>query len=243
MFNITVFSACFASLLVSLSSLSLGLFQPKHQEFTEITLDWNHLGQWGLKKYGYKAPGMAGILEMSTTVEEDSVLIHDQYIVDCRGERVEIDLRIRSQKDNFLTPLEATITIQMEPETWCDLGKGSATVTFGDFETTARDAHRTTLPPKTILESAMRRLVTVLPRIEGRAMRVSKWGSLFSGTFDGEFWLECLGQEEATGFTLFRLSQQVGAESTVRCDFWIDENSVLRKVVLDGSKTMELMGR
>ena len=150
-----------------------------------------------------------------------------------------MDLTYRCKKDNFLSP------VRIESKEKGDDEFGTFVVTIDGEKATVRSEGRERemeLPTNVVTWSAFFRLVTLLPREKGSRVSFDHWLESEELNLKKEFVVECLGwdtvqsgQEEVT-CTKFRLTG--GGNHPAYC--WVDDDGVLRQVLIDERKLMRL---
>lgn len=211
-----------------------------------LDLDLGRLQTWGTKSYTYEAtrPGSnervrGGRLVLKTEVGPDSIILDDTFALTYRGKELSLHLKHQCRKDSFLSPvrIESKGKGDNEFKTYvATIEGGKATIRF---ENGVREME---LPEGTVSSWAFFRLVTLLPRQEGS--RVSYPYALESEEFHlkENYLVECLGRDtvpagkERITCTKF----QLGHGGIHPAYYWVDDDGVLRQVLIDERKLIRL---
>jgi hypothetical protein len=213
-----------------------------------LDLDLNRLKTWGTKTYTYEAsrPGSTGKTNMGrvvlkTEVADDAILLTDHMEIEFRGEKLTLDLAHRCRKDNFLSP------VRIESKGEGDDEFGTFVATIDEEGATIRSDGRERkmeLPENVVTFSAFFRLVTLLPRQEGTRISFPYWLESGELNLKKDFMVKCMGPDivqwgpEGVTCTKFRLTGN-GIQPAF---YWVDDNGVLRQVLIDERKLIRLQG-
>jgi hypothetical protein len=211
-----------------------------------LDLDLSRLKTWGTRVYTYEATRPdnnekvgGGRVVLKTNVGPDSISLDDTFALIYRGKELSLHLTHLCRKDNFLSPVRIVSKGKGDDE----LGTFIATIEGGKatirFVNGVREME---LPEGTVSSWALFRLVTLLPRQEGS--RISYPYSLESEELNlkEHYLVECMGRdtvqsgEEEVTCTKFRLTG--GGNSPAY--YWVDDDDVLRQVLIDERKLIRL---
>ncbi|MDY0167623.1 MAG: hypothetical protein RBS80_13835 [Thermoguttaceae bacterium] len=211
-----------------------------------LDLDLGRLKDWGTKTYTYEAsrPGSSektimGRFVLKTEVADDAVILDDRIEIETRGEKLTLHLTHRCKKDNFLSP------VLIESKGEGDDEFGTFVVTIDEERAAVRSDSRERkmkLPKNVVTFSAFFRLVTLLPRREGRRISFPHWLESEELNLKKDFVVECMGPDivqsgsEKITCTKFRLTGS-GIRPTF---YWVSNDGVLRQVLIDERKLIRL---
>jgi len=174
-----------------------------------------------------------GTVQLVTEIEQDFVRFRDVRSFICEGESIQMTMESVHRNDPTLTLVELSGSIEMEPERWCDLGKGSTRFPVLGTDEEA-PAHGFTLEPGVLTGMVLFRLVTLLPKEAGRAWLIPSLVTF--GSMEGTgYLLTCLGTESAiiegdqTELTWYRLVRQDDVKVSDNLEFWVDEQGHLAR--------------
>ena len=216
-------------------------------EWDSLNLRLESLGTWGTRHYTYslRKPGgegfeTLGTISLATRVTGDSLVLHDVYELKMRGAKLRLELTQTCRRDCFLTP----VRIESRGEGDDEFGNFVATVADGMATIRPQDRGDRTkrIPPGTITDAAMMRLVTLVPRTPGKTY--SYGHSLETSE---------LNLKENYRLTVLEPESIVIAGRAVKCAkfrlagggirpvfYWVGEDGVLQRLMLDDRKIIEL---
>jgi hypothetical protein len=208
-----------------------------------LKLDLNRLKTWGTREYAYEAthPGSPekageGRIVLRTEVGPDSVTLVDTAALIYRGKELSLRLTHQCGKDNSLSPQRIESKGEGDDEVGTFVAKfddGKAIVRMGDRNKEIE------LPDGTVSNWALFRIVTLLPRDEGTRISFDNWLESEELHLKKDFMIECIGREaigEKAVCTKYRLT----GGGNHPAYYWVDDDDVLRQVVIDERKWIRL---
>jgi hypothetical protein len=211
-----------------------------------LKLDLNRLKSWGMKRYIYEAghPGSSekageGRVDLKTTVGPDSIVLEDTFALVYRGKELSLHMVHRCRRDSSLSSKR----IESKGEGDDELGTfvaavdgGKAVVRMGD------ERQEIDVPKGTVSHYAFFRIVTLLPREKGSRISFAHWLESEELHLKKDFVVECLGRD-----TVAQAEKQVVCTKFCLTGggnhpayYWVDDESVLRQVLIDNRKWIRL---
>jgi hypothetical protein len=224
---------------------SLPVHSQEAKPLASLDLDLNRLKTWGTRTYSYEAtrPGNkekvgGGRVVLKTEVGADSIILGDTFILIYGGKELSLHLTHQCRKDSFLSP----VRIESKGEGDDELKTFVATIDGGKATIRSGNGVREIeLPEGTVSSWAFFRLVTLLPRQKGS--RISYPYSLESEELNlkKNFLVECLGwdtvQSGQEGITCTKFQLTDGGVPNY---YWVDDDGLLRQVLIDELKLIRL---
>ena len=211
-----------------------------------LKLNVNRLKTWETKSYSYEAtrPGSnekagEGRFVLKTVVGPDSVLLDDTMALIYRGKELSLHLTHQCRTDSYLSPIRIESTGEGDDEF------GTFVATIDGKKATVRTKGRDKeigLPQGTVSSWAFFRLVTLLPREKGNRVSFDHWLESEEFNLKKGFVVECTGRDVVQagreGVTCTKFCLTGGGNHPAY--YWVDDNGVLRQVLLDERKWIRL---
>lgn len=222
---------------VALSLLATPCYsnQEEFQPTTEIDvnrLNLDDLSDWGVREYVFtdEVFDFSGTVRMETQVEAERVLFRDTTEIVCKGELIRITVQSVHRPDSLFL-VQAALSVEMEPDLWCDIGKGSS-VTSPDLKFIQRsDGSRFPLniPETALPQGVLLRLVPLLSRDPGRVWRIPPWLDLIAGRIKKDWVIVCSGtyksKDKEGVVTAFQIRpRSPGVPGLPVLTVWVDES-------------------
>ena len=216
-------------------------------EWGSQNLELDSLKTWGTRHYSFSArePGrksasLSGSMTLATEVTPHALILRDNFQITYKGEKLSLKMVYTCKKDNFLSPKR----IESKGEGSDEFGTFEATITSGTATIISEHMRKKSrkIPHGTITTAAMLRLVTLVPRTPGLA---------FSYQYSLE--AEELNLKEKYRLLVLQPETITSGNQQVKCSkfkltgggihpvyYWVTEDSVLQRVLIDDRKVMEL---
>lgn len=176
---------------------------------------------------------ITGTFLMETILNTETIRFRDTHRFICKGEPIEWVFESVHRDDPELSLVAVRFSVEMEPERWCDLGRGSGSIAVRD-PNLRKEEQPHAFEAGTVTQSALMRLVTLLPREAGSSWRIDRL-AMMGAEPHGPYVLTCLGtdrvliEDEPAELTWFRLVRE-GADDhdgTAALSLWVDERGRL----------------
>ena len=200
-----------------------------------LKLNLDALTKWGTRKYTFGPTDQptAGIWTLTTKVGEDSLVLEDQLIVPEGGQANSIRWRSTCSKNGLLS-LKA---LECEEKTGGSVRRtiraviedAKARIEYEQDGSTRKE--EVDWPATSVTELGMFRIVTLLPREEGKRYRIENYSRSRLLRMRGEHVLECKGldqeTEKAEKWTKFELKST--SDRRVILSYWVSDDGVLQR--------------
>jgi len=215
----------------------------KAVKLEELKLPVEKLAHWGTRNYIYQVDQNGkvetlGTVTLRTELNKGMVFIRDSMALSWKNKQIKWELEMGCREDSLLRPMHIKSTGEGDDE----FKSFSATVKDGKAEVAYTDGKHAQIdvPPDTLTDFGMFRVLTIMPREPGSVVAVGHVLEVSELNLKGPATLTCLGKQKVT---------INGDEAELNCivyerdgdramEAWVSDNGVLRRIRLDGRKIL-----
>lgn len=229
--------------------------KPEARALESLTLDFAQLGKLErantlvydfvvLEKAG-KAANPIGTLHTYTRVEGDRVLLIDVWTLSNKEKERKLTVTQVCNQDNMLSLVSIGVNGDGDEEV-VDL---DLSIRVADPATVKQgviwpdDGEKTlALPPQTLTDGALLRIVSLLPREKGLRVSFPFWLESAELNLKKDHLIECRGPDPITigGRTVKCTKYAHSGGGITGSTLWVDEEGLLQRILVDGRKELTL---
>ncbi|MBC8347240.1 MAG: hypothetical protein O3A82_02865 [Verrucomicrobia bacterium] len=198
---------------------------------------------WGTQRYKFTLIKKEEKIEMgsvtlSNKLTGDRVILTDEFLLRIEGKPISLNMMQVCLKDQYLSPVKIEC-------------KGKGDEEFPTFKATIKDGQAKIegprdgmmeIPKGTVTSAAFMRIVTQLPRVQGATYRYDFALEASEMNLKKEYLVKVIGKEtiicDGEPVKCWKISQNGGGIREQL--FWVTENGILQRILMDGSKQIDL---
>ena len=198
---------------------------------------------WGTKRYKFTLFKNEEKIEMGSVtlrhkLTRDRVILTDEYLLRFEGKPMSLNMTQVCLKDKYLSPVRIDC-------------KGKGNDQFPTYKATIKDGQAKILGPQngfmkipegTLTTMAFMRIVTQLPRIKGSTYRYGFALDANEMKLKKDYVAKVIGKETIVNngvpVKCWKISQNGGGIKEQL--FWVTEEGILQRILMDGSKQIDL---
>ena len=180
-----------------------------------------------------------GSVTLRNKLTRDRVILTDEYLLSIEGKPMSLNMTQVCLKDKYLSPVRIDC-------------KGKGDEEFPTFKATIKDGQAKIegqrrngmmeIPKGTVTSAAFMRIVTQLPRIKGSTYRYGFALEANEMKLKKDYVAKVIGKETIVNngvpVKCWKISQNGGGIKEQL--FWVTEEGILQRILMDGSKQIDL---
>ena len=202
---------------------------------------------WGTQRYKFtliknEEKIELGSVTLRNKLSGDQVILTDEYLLSIEGKPMSMNMTQVCRKDQCLSPLK----IECEGKGNDEMPTFKATIQDGEAKIERKLPFKISnskkIPEETVTSAAFMRIVTQLPRVDGATYRYAFALEASEMNLKKDYVAKVIGKEtilcDGVPVECWKISQNGGG---IRKQlFWVTENGILQRVLLDGRKQIDL---
>ena len=197
---------------------------------------------WGTQRYKFTLIKNGEKIELGSAIirnelKDDRVILADEYLVRYEGKPMSLSMTQVCRNDQYLSPVKIECVGKggEMPTLKAIIKDGKAKIS-GEWNKTMK------IPNGTVTSAAFFRIVTQLPRVQGATYQYDFALEAGEMHLKRDYVVKVIGKEtifcDGEPVKCWKISQNgVGISEQL---FWVNEDGILQRVLLDGRKQMDL---
>ena len=199
--------------------------------------------KWGAQRYKFTLIKNGEMIELGSAIirnelKDDRVILTDEYLVRYEGKPMSLNMKLVCLKDQYLSPVK----IECKGKGIDEMPTFKAIIKDGEAKISGEWNKTMKILKGTVTSAAFLRIVTQLPRVQGAIFRYDFALEAGEMHLKRDYIVKVIGKEtifcDGELVKCWKISQNgVGISEQL---FWVKEDGILQRVLLDGRKQMDL---
>ena len=198
---------------------------------------------WGTQRYKFtliknEEKIELGSVTLRNKLAKDRVILTDEFLLRIEGKPISLNMTQVCLKDQYLSPVK----IECKGKGSEEMPTFKAIIQDGEAKISGEWNKTMKIPKGTVTSAAFMRFITQLPRVQGATYRYGFALEASEMNLKKDYIAKVIGKEtiicDGVPVKCWKISQNGGGIDEQL--FWVTENGILQRILMDGRKQIDL---